>query len=183
MQPREPLTYPEVGGTLRADLVDRPPPGCRAVERRVRIGEGEAAWRAAAEEALRWGIQRRSGIRVAPARPGALELGDDVVMRVPLWPRDVPCRVVLTVDEEPGPGGTAVRGFAYGTLPGHPERGEEVFLLEHEPDGSVWLRIRAFSRPASWIFRLGYPAVLLMQRIYTDRYLRSLTGVARAAAS
>jgi uncharacterized protein (UPF0548 family) len=36
------------------------------------------------------------------------------------------------------------------------------------------LRIRAFSKPATWLFRLAYPAVLLMQTIYTRRYLRSL---------
>ena len=56
-------------------------------------------------------------------------------------------------------------GFAYGTLPGHPESGEESFVVEHLADDRVVLCIRAFSRPASWLFRIGYPAVLLMQRV------------------
>jgi len=176
MHTSDAFTYAEVGATRRADLRRRPPRGYRAIERRVRIGRGEAAWRAAAQETLRWGIQRRSGIEVAAPHEGPLAEGDVVVMRVPLWPRDVPCRVVYTVDEQGGAGEPAVRGFAYGTLPGHPERGEEVFLVEHDPDDSVWLRIRAFSRPAGWLFWAGYPAVLLMQRLYTRRYLHSLSG-------
>jgi uncharacterized protein (UPF0548 family) len=40
----------------------------------------------------------------------------------------------------------------------------------------VWLTIRAFSRPASWIFWIGYPILRLMQEIYTARYERALSG-------
>ena len=43
-------------------------------------------------------------------------------------------------------------------------------------DDSVWLTIRAFSRPSSWIFWVGYPLVRLMQAIYTSRYERALSG-------
>lgn len=39
-----------------------------------------------------------------------------------------PCRVVYLVAEPARP------GFAYGTLPRHPERAEEVFLIELQPD-------------------------------------------------
>lgn len=99
-----------------------------------------------------------------------LRAGDTAIMRVGLWPWDVPCRVVYVVDEP------TRKGFAYGTLPGHPERGEEAFLVEYRDDDSVWLVIRAFSRPASWIFRAGYPLVRLMQAIYTGRYERALTA-------
>jgi uncharacterized protein (UPF0548 family) len=58
-----------------------------------------------------------------------------------------PCRVVYVV-EEPGR-----RGFAYGTLPGHLEEGEESFIVANEPDGSVGLHIIAFSRPANALSR------------------------------
>lgn len=167
MGARDAYTYTEVGGTRRDDLLQRPPQGYRAIERRVRIGHGDAAFRDAGDATLRWQIQRRSGIRVAgPDRELATD--DVVIMRIGLWPRDVPCRVAYVV-AEPG-----VRGFAYGTLRGHPERGEEAFLIERDADGSVWLRVRAFSRPATWIFWIGYPAVRLMQWIYTERYLRAL---------
>ncbi|MFB2582106.1 DUF1990 family protein [Herbiconiux sp. P15] len=80
-----------------------------------------------------------------------------------------PVRVVYLV-EEPGR-----RGFAYGTLPGHPESGEESFVVEHLSDDSVWIVIRAFSRPSTWFYRLGYPALRFMQARATRRYLRSLS--------
>src|SRR3712207_7231330 len=58
-------------------------------------------------------------------------------------------RVVYTVEEPDR------AGFAYGTLPGHPERGEELFLLDRAPDGQLRLTISAFSRPATWLARAG----------------------------
>lgn len=99
-----------------------------------------------------------------------LRPGDTVVMRIGLWPRDVPCRVIYVVDEPDR------KGFAYGTLPGHPERGEEAFVVERTDDDSVWLTIRAFSRPANPLIWLGYPLVRLMQELYTRRYERSLSA-------
>jgi uncharacterized protein (UPF0548 family) len=99
-----------------------------------------------------------------------LRAGDTAIMRVGLWPWKVPARVVYVVDEP------TRKGFAYGTLPRHPERGEEAFIVEHRDDGSVWLTIRAFSRPSSWIFWVGYPFVRLMQQVYTSRYERALAG-------
>ncbi|GAA2233078.1 DUF1990 domain-containing protein [Herbiconiux moechotypicola] len=83
-------------------------------------------------------------------------------------PFEAPVRVVYTVDEPNR------RGFAYGTLPGHPESGEELFSVERLADDSVWVVIRAFSRPSTWFFRLGYPVLRLMQARATRKYLRSL---------
>ena len=78
-----------------------------------------------------------------------------------------PCRVVYTIDE-------ARRcGFAYGTLPGHPECGEEAFIVERGPNGVVTFSIRAFSRPASVLARYADPAGHWVQDLITNRYLRS----------
>lgn len=99
-----------------------------------------------------------------------LRPGDTAILRIPFWPRDVPVRVVYVIDEP------LRKGFAYGTLPGHPETGEEAFIVEYRDDDSVWLTIRAFSRPSSWIFWVGYPMVRLMQAIFTRRYAQSLSG-------
>lgn len=166
------LTYDAVGRSLD----DRPHvPGYRSIRREALLGTGAAVFDRAVAAMMSWGIQRASGIRVRVGGAEAqkrLAEGDVVVMRVPLWPRDVPCRVVAVVDEP------RRAGFAYGTLPGHPESGEESFMVEHLPDDRVVLCIRAFSRPASWLFRAGHPVVLLMQRVYTDRYLRALVRAA-----
>jgi len=55
-------------------------------------------------------------------------------------------------------------GFAYGTLPGHIERGEERFLLEMSDDDSVWYDILAFSQPRHLLTKIGYPFVRRMQK-------------------
>jgi uncharacterized protein (UPF0548 family) len=72
------------------------------------------------------------------------------------------CRIVYVIDEQAP---TRRFGFAYGTLPGHVESGEERFLLEWDQDeGSVWYDILAFSRPNHFLAKIGYPFVRRMQK-------------------
>jgi uncharacterized protein (UPF0548 family) len=101
-----------------------------------------------------------------------LRPGDTAKLVIPFGPLHVgaPVRVVYVVD------GQARKGFAYGTLPGHPESGEEAWLLDHSDDGSVWLTIRAFSRPSSSAWWIVYPVLRIAQAIYTRRYERALAG-------
>ncbi|MEO5534448.1 MAG: DUF1990 domain-containing protein [Pseudolysinimonas sp.] len=81
----------------------------------------------------------------------------------------IPVRIVYVIDEP------TRRGFGYGTLPGHPESGEEAFVVERRDDDSVWLTIRAFSRPAyAWLW-IGYPILRLFQAVFTSRYEHALT--------
>lgn len=100
-----------------------------------------------------------------------LRPGDTALLRIPVWPVRFrfPARVVYVIDEPDR------KGFAYGTLPGHAEHGEEAFVVDRTPDGSVWLTIRAFSRPArSWW--LLAPFLRIAQAFYTSRYLRTLSS-------
>ncbi|TFC53308.1 DUF1990 domain-containing protein [Cryobacterium sp. TMT1-21] len=87
---------------------------------------------------------------------------------------DAPVRVVYVVDEPDQV------GFAYGTMAGHPESGEESFIVDHREDDSVWLTIRAFSRPSTWFYRLGAPVLRLQQAKFTKRYLRALHPIGGA---
>jgi uncharacterized protein (UPF0548 family) len=79
-----------------------------------------------------------------------------------------PCRVIYTITEPQR------RGFAYDTLPGHPESGEEAFTVSHRDDGLVVFMITAFSRPATIAARAAGPVGLLIQRHLTQGYLRAL---------
>jgi len=81
-----------------------------------------------------------------------------------------PVRVIYVVDEP------RRRGFAYGTLPGHPEDGEEAWVIDHRDDDSVWITVRAFSRPANGWWWLVNPVLRVFQELYTRRYLRALAG-------
>ncbi|CAN5378581.1 hypothetical protein BH11ACT4_BH11ACT4_05710 [soil metagenome] len=98
--------------------------------------------------------------------------GDTAVMGIPFGFIRVraPVRVVYVVDE---PKRT---GFAYGTLKGHPEAGEEGWVVEQKDDGSVWMVVRAFSRPSNAFWWLVYPVLRMSQEYYTRRYLRALSG-------
>lgn len=98
--------------------------------------------------------------------------GDSAVLtiRFLLIPVKAPVRVVYVIDEPNR------RGFAYGTLAGHPESGEEAFVVDRTEDGSVWLTITAFSRPSAWFWWVGYLALRIAQARYTRRYLRVLAG-------
>ncbi|MDB5817528.1 MAG: hypothetical protein JWQ11_1168 [Rhizobacter sp.] len=99
-----------------------------------------------------------------------VELGADVEVGLRLGPLSfkAPCRVVRMVDE-PG-----ARGFAYGTLPGHPECGEEAFVVRMGDDDLVRMEITAFSKPARWFSRLGSPVARRVQARITTRYLSAL---------
>ena len=160
------MTYAAVGATR--DLATAPD-GFRTLERRAVIGHGDAAFAAASHSALRWGMQTGSGMTVDLTGP--VEVGDRVRLTIPFGPLRVhaPAEVVYVVDE-PG-----VVGFAYGTLPGHPECGAEAFLVERADDGTVSAVVRAFSRPADWFWWCGAPILRIAQELYTRRYLRALS--------
>lgn len=161
---RPDVTYPEVGRTV-ADL----PPGYRHTRCSMPLGSGRAAYERACQALLSWDMHRRAGLTVDSTSRCATA-GAEVVLGWGLGPLRLhaPCRVVLTVDEP------ASRGFAYGTLPGHPECGEELFVVRIDADDLVRLDIVAFSRPARWYSRLGAPLAALVQRRVTLRYLAAL---------
>jgi hypothetical protein len=107
---------------------------------------------------------------------------------IPLWML-FPARVVYVVDECLGSGvrehpdradiARQMRfGFAYGTVPNHPERGEERFLVEWDArDDSVWYDLVAVSRPGHWLARVGY-----LYARYEQARFRRLSGLAMQRA-
>ncbi len=155
-----PLTYTEVGATAGAM-----PDGYRHLRKSSVIGGGRERFEEAAAQGMRWGMLRGAGLRVT-ATSEVAEVGSEVLVH--LGPVVAPCRVVYVVDEPDR------SGFAYGTLPGHPESGEELFLVRYGPNGDVIAEVSAFSRHATWWSRLGAPLTLLVQRLVTGRYLRAL---------
>jgi uncharacterized protein (UPF0548 family) len=155
------LTYPEVGATAGP-----PPPGYHHLHASAVIGHGRTRFESAATEVMRWGMLRGAGLRVDPTTEVAA-VGSEVI--VGLGPVRAPCRVVYVVDEPNR------RGFAYGTLPGHAETGEELFAVRYDPIGeAVHAEVSAFSRHGTWWSRLAGPGTSLAQRLISKRYLRAL---------
>jgi uncharacterized protein (UPF0548 family) len=115
---------------------------------------------------MRWGMLRGAGLHV-DATTEVAEVGSEVI--VGLGPIRAPCRVVYVVDEPNR------RGFAYGTLPGHAESGEELFTVRYDPIGeAVHAEVSAFSRHGTWWSKLAGPFTSLAQRLVSKRYLRAL---------
>lgn len=98
--------------------------------------------------------------------------GDTAVLRWGWGPLSLraPIRVVYVI-EEPNR-----RGLALGSLPGHPQCGEEAFVVERRDDGSVWLNLRVLSRPGNPVLWVIYPVWRLVQSVFSSRYQRALAG-------
>jgi uncharacterized protein (UPF0548 family) len=166
------LTYAAIGATATT------PPAAYVVDHtRVRLGEGEAVFTLATTALGRWDHFRLGWVEAWSSDP-VIRVGTPVAVLVRilgLWWLNA-CRVVYVVDESRGP----VRrwGFAYGTLPGHAESGEERFQIEwDQTNGDVWYDILAFSRSHHVLARLGYPLTRRFQR----RFARdSAAAVAKA---
>jgi len=163
------LTYPEVGATAGGAL----PSGYRHVRRTERLGTGPDVYHRVAAGLATWQIHRYAGLTVTAEHPPALDV--EFVTRIGLGPFRIaaPCRIVWYVEEPDR------YGYGFGTLAGHPERGEEAFLVEWTGADDVVFTIAAFSRPAVWWARLGAAPARWLQDRVTDRYVAAARRLAR----
>lgn len=163
---REP-SYPEVGFSR-----DRPPAGYALDHNRVQLGEGRETFERARAAIRGWIMFPRPWTEIHPSK-APIETGTVVAVLVHLfglWWLNA-CRIVYVIDEP------RRFGFAYGTLPGHAETGEERFTVEWREDDTVRYDILAFSRPRLWLARLGYPIARRVQR----RFARESKAAMQAA--
>ncbi len=159
------LSYFEVGATA----LEKPVPGYDNDHNRVKLGDGDVVFQAAKAALRRWAQFPESWVFISPHAP--LEQNQMVAMcahAFGLWWVSA-AKIIYMIDEENR------FGFAYGTLEAHLECGEERFLIERLPDGSVWYDLRAFSRPRRWFVRLGYPLARMLQR----KFVRDSQSVLR----
>lgn len=177
-QRRLSFTYGAVGATKSST----PPVGFAVDHNRIEIGRGEEAWRRAREAVRAWTMFRIPWLDLYP--PDApIEEGSCVAVitrQFGLWWLNA-SRIVYVVDEA-----APIRrfGFAYGTLPGHAERGEERFTVElHEADGSVWYDLLAFSRPHFAVVRWAGPLARRLQRRFSAASLRAMRTAVSPAGS
>ena len=170
------FSYSAVGASAAT-----PPAGFVVDRTRIQLGEGEAVYESASAALRRWDHFRLGWVDVwSPETP--LEAGEVVAVMgraLGLWWLNC-CRIVYVVNET---GPIRKFGFAYGTLPGHVESGEERFVIEwNQGDNSVWYDILAFSRPSQVLIRLGSPIVRRMQKRFgrdsAAAVFRSVNGAA-----
>jgi uncharacterized protein (UPF0548 family) len=156
-----PFTYPGPGATRD----DGPAPDGFAHDRhRVVVGRGASAFAAGREVIRRWdhfpgplAVIEPAGVPIAQGEVPAI-----IVRTMGVYFLNA-ARIVYVIDEP------RAFGFAYGTLPGHAESGEERFLVEWLPDDTVVYTIVAVSRPRYWMARLAKPIVRCLQRRFATR--------------
>ncbi|SDU34761.1 DUF1990 family protein [Jiangella alkaliphila] len=168
------FTYPEVGATRDGEPL---PDGYDHVRVRERIGHGRAAFTAVVEGVVMFDLHRSIGLRVATSQPRAA-VGVRVTSTLGVGPVGlrIPCEVVWVLDED------RRGGYAYGTLAGHPERGEESFVAELDDHDDLWFTVTAFSRAAAWYARLGGPLTRAAQAVATRRYVTAARRLAARAS-
>jgi uncharacterized protein (UPF0548 family) len=158
-------TYSDIG----ASLAGKQPEGFHHDHHEAALGSGPETFQRAVEGLKTWEAHRLPGIRVFPGdqeiRTGATVV---VTLGSPFVSLAAPCRIVSVMD------GQTRWGFAYGTLPGHPEQGEEAFVVSISPDQTVHFEIQAFSRPGDSLVRLSGPIGRGIQRVGTGGYLHAL---------
>ena len=126
------LNYPGIGSTEHGQA----PEGFPCLVSRTYLGDGQALYRRVAEGVLAWELQKRSGLRVRTDSDTVVP-GARVVSGFGVGPFRInaPCEVVWVRPAAPDAGPQSA-GFGYGTLPGHPERGEEAFEVEIDARGA-----------------------------------------------
>jgi uncharacterized protein (UPF0548 family) len=158
-------TYDDIGATLGGERPD----GFQHDRFEIVLGHGPETFLTAVTGLKTWKAHRLPGMRVFPddqeIRTGATVV---VTLGTALASLAIPCRIVGVVD------GQTRWGFAYGTLPGHPEQGEESFVVSMSGDKAVRFEIEAFSRPGDPLVRLSGPIGRGIQRGGTGGYLRAL---------
>ena len=168
-----PLTYEEVGASFDAELPDGYHHVRAAIDLGTRDASGDAAhhevWARACAGIRAWAAHRGAGITVVPADAPIAE-GTTVAVIMSSGPLRVlaGCRIVRVVDEPDR------YGFAYGTLPSHPEEGEEHFVVTRAASGAVRFDVVAFSRPHDLLTKLGGPLPRRLQARATQRYLAGM---------
>jgi uncharacterized protein (UPF0548 family) len=164
------LSY-QRGGSTRPDLGEwTPPTGFRSFESTTQIGAGSADWAEVTHGVMRWAVKTRSGFRVDSLPDRDVMIGERrwITLRVgPVSVRE-PVEIVAVIDDGDR------RGFAYGTLEGHPVSGEEAFIVHRSPDDTIWFTLRSLTRAPHGGWRVVYPIALVAQRVFRRRYQRAL---------
>ena len=166
-----PFSYDDVG----ASREDAKVPAAYAVDHnRARLGRGRSTFERTVAALYSWKMFDVVWARLVPA-DAPVEVGTTVAVLARHYGFYSlnPCRISYTIEQD---GGDLVRrGFAYGTLPDHGEKGEERFTIEwHREVDSVFYDLYALSRPNQLLAKLGYPLARHLQHRFARDSLQAM---------
>jgi uncharacterized protein (UPF0548 family) len=151
-------SYSEVGASRT-----RTPAGYSINHYRCKLGTGGETFLCAVEALHKWEMYNIDWARLCwretPISEGAVVAV--LAHHFGFWSLN-PCRIIYVLEEE---GVIERKGFAFGTLPGHAEQGEERFAVEWDHlNDSVWYDLFSFARPKQPLAKMGFPLARLIQR-------------------
>ncbi len=173
-----PLSYEAEGATRERDW----PARFNHDRNRVKLGSGPQVFERAVQALQAWRMFPSGWTEIVPEN-APQEKGACVALLIRafgVWWLNA-ARVVYAVDET-GPGVKRRLGFAYGTLPGHVEAGEERFSVAWLEDDSVYYELHAFSRPRLWLVRLAKPVARALQRRFVRQSVAAMQQLANEDA-
>ena len=148
------FTYGQLGVTRTNEVPD----GFDLDRQRSLLGHGKQTYEIAKESLRHWAMFPTELTNLYwPDQ--TIRVGAEVAVLFragPLWSLN-PCRIVYVLDEAKTTGHVHQFGFAYGTLSGHLECGEERFCVSwNRADDSVHYELLAVSRPNHVLTKIGY---------------------------
>ena len=163
-----PFSYAEVGASQKTI-----PAGYPVNHHRIQLGSGADVYELAKDALQNWTMYQTGWTRLYPPKvPIAVGAVVCVVVNHHFCWSLNPCRIIYVTEEA---GAVERYGFAFGTLPGHSEEGEERFTVEwRRDDDSVWYELLAFARPHHILAKIGSPFVGFFQRKFGEDSKRAM---------
>jgi uncharacterized protein (UPF0548 family) len=191
------MNYVALGATLSHEVLNFPPEGFHSSQYRHRVGSGSHRFDVSGRALMTWGALSGAGVEVTSVeaeRMDPAQIARDHARGLNTGPMFLPdgtpwitpgmtaallvaakghevratVKVVCVIDQ---PGRI---GFVYGSCPGSPVQMEQLLLLEHTEDDSVWVTMRTMTRPLSKKGALPMRLVRLREKALARRILTAL---------
>jgi len=158
------LSYSEVGATK-----GNPPAGYNFDTYSLKIGEGQKDFELAVEGFKAWKSHNGGGLHAYPIEMEFVA-GNSATFGYVVGPVVIliPDRIVFAEQTD------TKFECAYGSIVGHPEKGEEVFRIQLNDDGEVVMEIECFSNIVAPGVKLVYPIARFLQKRVTRKYMTAL---------
>lgn len=130
---------------------------------RVKLGTGRRVFEIAKQAIKYWKMFPEKWTRVHPIKP-EIGIGETVAISAKylgMWWVNM-ARIVYVVED------LDTYGFAYGTLPGHVEKGEELFLVRMDEHEDVFYEIIAISKPNILLAKMSYSLLRGLQKKFRE---------------
>lgn len=173
-----PFSYDEVGITREYATREDAPPGYVADRYHILLGEGGETFEKAKGALRSWSQFELEWVELLP-RNAPIETGVTVAVIARHYGFiSLNSARIIHVIEDHGP--VERYGFAYGTLPGHAEKGEERFTIEWDrQSGAVFYVVLAFSRPAHPLTQIGRPLARRLQNRFARDSVRAMDSATK----